>query len=64
MNRAGFGVVSLYHTLIEPISESVYPESHRLSRKILNLPVHQDILPEDLDALIACLKKSLSENRQ
>jgi dTDP-4-amino-4,6-dideoxygalactose transaminase len=64
MNGAGFGVVSLYHTLIEPISKSAFPESYRLARKILNLPVHQDILLEDLDALIACFKKSLSENRQ
>jgi len=63
LNRAGFGVVSLYHTLIEPIAPTAFPDSHRLARRILNLPVHQDILPEQLDAMAACLKKSLAENR-
>ena len=63
LNGAGFGVVSLYHTLIDPLSSHAFPEAHRLSRRILNLPVHQDILPEQLDALAAYLKKSLQENR-
>ncbi len=43
MNRKGFGVVSLYHTLIKEIRENEYPESYHISKSILNLPVHQDI---------------------
>ena len=38
MNAAGFGVVSLYHTLIEQIPRDEFPESFELSRTILNLP--------------------------
>jgi dTDP-4-amino-4,6-dideoxygalactose transaminase len=63
MNRAGYGVVSLYHTLIDAIGPSDFPASHRLARRILNLPVHQDILSEQLDAMTAYLKQSLRENR-
>lgn len=64
MNRAGFGVVSLYHTLIEPIAKNAFPESHCLASRILNLPVHQDIVPEQIDAMVERLKQSLTENRQ
>jgi dTDP-4-amino-4,6-dideoxygalactose transaminase len=52
MNRRGFGVVSLYHTLIQQIREVEYPDSYWLSRRILNLPVHQDIQPGDLEAMV------------
>lgn len=48
LNAAGYGVVSLYHTLIEQISASSYPEMHKLSRCILNLPVHQDATQNQL----------------
>lgn len=62
MNEAGFGVVSLYHTLIDPITPKEFPVSHRLSRRILNLPVHQDAAPDDLRALVnrlaECLKSA------
>lgn len=43
MNTEGFGVVSLYHTLIKPLNNSLYSQSVVLSRRILNLPVHQDV---------------------
>lgn len=64
LNDLGFGVVSLYHTLIPQISEDTFPESHRLSHTILNLPVHQDIDAPDLIAMIEQLKSilSLTEN--
>ena len=42
MNAAGFGVVSLYHTLVPAIDPQLFPASAQLSRRILNLPVHQD----------------------
>jgi dTDP-4-amino-4,6-dideoxygalactose transaminase len=48
LNAAGIGVVSLYHTLIDPISPADYPESHGLSRTIINFPVHQDVTRADI----------------
>jgi dTDP-4-amino-4,6-dideoxygalactose transaminase len=52
MNAAGFGVVSLYHTLIEPISAARFPTSAKVSRHILNLPVHQDASEEALESMV------------
>ena len=42
MNESGYGVVSLYHTLIEPLRSSEY-QSINLSKCVMNLPVHQDV---------------------
>lgn len=42
MNEMGYGVVSLYHTMIEPIREK-FPQAVEIGNSILNLPVHQDI---------------------
>ncbi|WP_455668050.1 DegT/DnrJ/EryC1/StrS family aminotransferase [Phocaeicola sp.] len=42
MNDNGFGVVSLYHTLIPEIDKEKYAISYELSKRIMNLPVHQD----------------------
>jgi dTDP-4-amino-4,6-dideoxygalactose transaminase len=57
MNKRGFGVISLYHTMIQPIREVEYPDSHWLSKRILNLPVHQDIQPGDLEAMVSQLDR-------
>lgn len=53
LNDRGYGVVSLYHTLIGPIRESEFPDSHWLARRILNLPVHQDASVDDLRCLVS-----------
>lgn len=42
MNSAGYGMVSLYHTLIPELG-SEHPRSHWLSKHIINFPVHQDV---------------------
>lgn len=55
MNDAGFGAVSLYHTLIDQIRENEFPASHQISRRILNLPIHQDAQEEDLHEMVDCL---------
>jgi dTDP-4-amino-4,6-dideoxygalactose transaminase len=55
LNAAGFGAVSLYHTLIPEISPETFPESHRVSRAILNLPVHEGATPEGLRLLLRTL---------
>jgi dTDP-4-amino-4,6-dideoxygalactose transaminase len=54
MNEQGFGVVSLYHTLIDEIQADIYPDSHWLAEHIMNLPVHQDITE---DAQVALLRQ-------
>jgi dTDP-4-amino-4,6-dideoxygalactose transaminase len=55
MNAAGYGVVTLYHTLIEQISGADYPVSHEVAKHILNLPIHQDVNADDLVAMVQCL---------
>jgi dTDP-4-amino-4,6-dideoxygalactose transaminase len=55
MNSRGFGVVSLYHTLIQRIGPSDHPVTHALSRQVLNLPVHQDADEEPLKDLVRTL---------
>lgn len=63
MNEAGFGVVSLYHTMIEPIQVGGFPDAMALSRQILNLPVHQDATPGDMAAMVSRLKIALVRHR-
>jgi dTDP-4-amino-4,6-dideoxygalactose transaminase len=43
MNNAGFGVISLYHTLVDCLYKHEFEDSIWLSKNILNLPVHQDV---------------------
>jgi dTDP-4-amino-4,6-dideoxygalactose transaminase len=52
MNAAGFGVVSLYHTLISQISSDCFPATAKVSRHILNLPVHQDASEKVLESMV------------
>jgi dTDP-4-amino-4,6-dideoxygalactose transaminase len=59
LNKQGYGVVSLYHTLIEAISRAQFPDSHWLADHILNLPVHQDARPNDLKSLVDALARLL-----
>jgi dTDP-4-amino-4,6-dideoxygalactose transaminase len=59
MNKLGFGVVSLYHMLIDQISKKDFSITHELSHKILNLPVHQDISEEQLCVFVSELIRLL-----
>lgn len=43
MNTAGYGVVSLYHTMIEELRTDEHSEALWLSKRIMNLPIHQDV---------------------
>lgn len=44
LNKQGYGVTSLYHTLIEPLQNNPrYASSRALADRILNIPVHQDV---------------------
>lgn len=55
----GVITVSLYYRLIAEIDMSVFPISAKLSSSILNLPLHQDTLPEDIEFICNTLNKWL-----
>lgn len=59
MNAAGFGVVSLYHTMISALSAEEYPLSHELARTVMNLPVHQEASEPGLHDMIAELARQM-----
>lgn len=63
MNEAGFGAVTLYHTLIKPITAEEFPNSYKLARNIFNLPIHQDIQPDMLETMVDHLSKCIKELR-
>ena len=42
MNKEGYGLVSLYHSFIKELQNEKFDDSLWLSKKILNLPCHQD----------------------
>ena len=57
MNDKGFGMVSLYHTMIKQLDNSTSQSANTLSKKIINFPIHQDITHIDLDNLVIELKR-------
>jgi dTDP-4-amino-4,6-dideoxygalactose transaminase len=52
---------ALYHTLIPELRADRYPIAHRVSRDILNLPTHPDILDGNLDEYRDALRASVQE---
>lgn len=62
LNEAGFGAVSLYHTMIPQITSEQFPDSHHVSSRILNLPIHQDVEIAHLEALVETLRKLFERN--
>jgi dTDP-4-amino-4,6-dideoxygalactose transaminase len=52
MNAKGFGMVSLYHTMIDEISKQDFPESHQLASQIINFPIHQDVSKLEIDSMV------------
>jgi len=57
MNQSGYGVVSLYHTLIEPLRNSEHSDALNLSKQILNLPIHQDVNSNEYENMVELLAK-------
>lgn len=60
MNAAGFGVVSLYHTMVETLPADRYPDSHTLARTVMNLPVHHEATAASLAAMVRELDRLTS----
>lgn len=60
MNDAGFGLVSLYHTMINELKEVSCGAVDIVSKKIINFPIHQDISIYDMHEMILRLKKILN----
>jgi len=48
MINKGVRVIALYYKLIDQISEKDFPVSYDISRRILNLPIHQDLTYGDM----------------
>jgi dTDP-4-amino-4,6-dideoxygalactose transaminase len=63
LNKTGYGVVSLYHTLIKPIDFS-HPVEQNISSRILNFPVHQDVKVKDLRKMLGQFIRYLKEYSQ
>lgn len=64
MNDLGYGVVSLYHTMIRSISPDRFPDSHWLSHRILNLPIHQDASRSSLTLMVESLQRLLESSKE
>ena len=61
MNDDGYGMVSLYHTLIAPIAaEPSLSAMTELSREIINFPVHQDVEVDQYAGLVRSFVRALS----
>jgi dTDP-4-amino-4,6-dideoxygalactose transaminase len=61
MRKNGFGLVSLYYQLIGQIKPEEFPEAHRVSATITNLPLHQDIGIEELDKMLRQLAMCIEQ---
>jgi dTDP-4-amino-4,6-dideoxygalactose transaminase len=62
MNREGFGMVSLYHTLVPQVRED-FDKLNLLSRQIINFPVHQDVELRTLPSMVASFRRYLNSSR-
>ena len=60
MNARGYGVVSLYHTLISQIDSETYADSHWLSQRVCNLPIHQDVTADALERMVSTMTELAS----
>lgn len=58
LNRDQIGVVSLYHTLIPEVPSKLV-NVHTISKKILNLPVHQDLGRNEIIRVVESFERHL-----
>jgi dTDP-4-amino-4,6-dideoxygalactose transaminase len=59
MNAQGFGMVSLYHTLIPGLPER-FPSLDRIAQRIINFPIHQDVQESDIEPMVQLFEASLT----
>jgi dTDP-4-amino-4,6-dideoxygalactose transaminase len=55
LNDRGIGSTALYYRLVDEIEESSFPVSHDISRRILNLPIHQEIDTTQINRMVEVL---------
>jgi dTDP-4-amino-4,6-dideoxygalactose transaminase len=60
MNERGFGLISLYHQLIDRVGPE-YRAEREVSDRITNLPIHQDAAPRDVERMIGGLVRVVRE---
>lgn len=61
LNNEGYGAVSLYHTMIEPLKKEEFKITQEVSKKILNLPVHQDAEIDKIIKMCNRIKEIIGE---
>ena len=54
-------LIALYYCLIIPLQDEKYTSMKNISDNILNLPVHQDIILEEIEIIIELIKKGILE---
>jgi dTDP-4-amino-4,6-dideoxygalactose transaminase len=59
MNADGYGMVSLYHTLIPQVRDG-FDRLNDLARHITNFPVHQDVRHVDVDGMLESFRRHLT----
>jgi dTDP-4-amino-4,6-dideoxygalactose transaminase len=59
MSEEGYGMVSLYHTLIQQIGDE-FDTMHGLSKHIINFPVHQDIAAGAIEEMVDSFSRHLT----
>jgi dTDP-4-amino-4,6-dideoxygalactose transaminase len=61
LNDSGIGVVSLYHTMDRDVPGiDAFSDAHSLTRRIMNLPVHQDVDPDQIEAASPVLTQAVA----
>lgn len=62
LNARGIGATSLYHTMIPVLRErsTDFPSTTDTSSRILNLPIHQDLHPEEMPHIAQAFVEELS----
>ena len=60
MNSKGFGVVSLYHTLVSALHGT--PQAAWAAKRIINLPVHQDMTADSALEMVDAFEHLLLES--
>lgn len=60
----GIRSVALYYQLVPQISAAEFPVSTGISRRILNLPIHQDVSVDDVRRMPAALARAIGRREE